>query len=48
MRENTGKFAEFIPKTTIDGSLRPKKFKRLQAEFPKHRIREVVHLKQGT
>ena len=48
VRENTGKFAEFSPKTTINGGLRDFKFNHLQPEFPEHRIREVLHLKQGT
>ena len=45
--ENTGKFVEF---RAGDGDRRPPsewKFNRLQTEFPKHRIREIVRLKQG-
>jgi len=45
--ENTGKFVEF---RAGDGDRRPPsewKFNRLQTEFPKHRMREIVRLKQG-
>ena len=46
-----GKYREIRRIWTEDDDWRSSsqwKFNRLQAEFPKHQIRELVHLKQGT